>query len=652
MKISVNINYDTNRIPDETGVLDYIVTILFGLFVFISVICIILITWMKIKKNLDIYLKSYFFLVLMIIGSILHITATFFSNNYLNEFYVIKKFNCSIWDYWVTMYGFTFWFCFLIISIVNSVLKSLLTLSDIESRRTHDLFVSEYENMFTIDEEENEEDEEERKKEIQELEDEMSEKNKDSNRYNMIDLKKITFYDYWRSLYYIITCRWKYVDLKYKYYLIKTAIPFIMCFNTFWLCLFADIFKLTKYYPEFKSCYSATWYKVIVSVVVFIHLFVIWVLFLAIVKGKKLISEKCSEYKKILILMTFILSASIAMNFLGLLSFRFGRFVYMILLMTLYLVSYGILFGKSIYRFLRNDTSHENDMLERLNSSIIFPSSFKEMIESPSVYEEYIYEFKLYMKKKCDKLFYLKSDYGLGMLHYESLYDIDKRPFFEEYYNYQDISFDEHKIFMIFPKKLINLYEQIIYRKEIVRKNIDSYNIDIPYNNRLEIQYLNQAILSNYFDFDDCYGMFKSMNDNNISDVDDLYINCLPIIPFSQDWIIDMNDLCQNVNNVDSRCVDISFFIEIETMLVDIFQVLYFSQFLESSKVMKKKREDAKTYKTYIDILYGQSESNQLKNASKMDKKFNVLKYYSLDIDDDQEIYSSNVNSEIKKTVI
>lgn len=441
----IHVDYDTTRGLDPTMWLDYIVGVEYLAFTLFLLAVSVATLVMFLQKRRDILLKGPIRITLMCFGAWLHVTGEFVTNKSIDSLDPIRNFHCTTWDFWFKIMGFAIWYAFLASSLTTSIVRSMGIIGALFENASGPAYVTVTPVITTMPNEEAME-------AIDLQADSPMQEEGTVDHYTIVethtpDLGVRDALRHW----------WRRVSFRKKMSVIPLIYGVLVLGAAVLICGLAEIPGVTTYHSSLNECLTSPYYKtfVVIPALMTFAAF-LWVLYLRLQKGQKIPLFMATNYRNIIVATTLVLLALLIMNVLGLISFWWGRSLYLNVLMFLYTFCLFQLIGRSLWDLVRNTRDYDNEIYCNMQE-LRMPVSVGDVLNNAMYMDTVMPEFLDYISNDPNRYFTYRTEVG-GVNPYFN--PPDSAMALESMARYTVT--ENHPLN---PKRMISLYRLILDRK-------------------------------------------------------------------------------------------------------------------------------------------------------------------------------------------
>ena len=400
----IRVDYDTARPLDPTMWLDYVVGVEYLAFTLFLMAVTVATLVMFLQKRRDILLKGPIRITLMCFGAWLHVTGEFVTNKSLDGLDPIRNFHCTTWDFWFKIMGFAIWYTFLASSLTTSIVRSMGIIGALFENASGSAYVT-----------------------VTPVITEMPGDDQNEIRMDTIDLQgdeeggdggmvehHVMVETHTPNLGVRESLRhwWLGVSFRKKMSVIPLIYGVLVLGAAILICGLAEIPGVTTYHASLDECLTSPYYKIFVVIPALLTFAAfLWVLYLRLQMGQKIPLFMATNYRNIIVATTLVLLALLFMNVLGLISFWWGRSLYLNVLMFLYAFCLFQLIGRSLWDLMRNSRAYDNEIYCNMKE-LRMPVSVSDVLANSMYMDTVMPEFLQYVANDPNRYLIYRTEVG------------------------------------------------------------------------------------------------------------------------------------------------------------------------------------------------------------------------------------------------
>lgn len=536
----------TVRQMDPTTWTDYVAAVGVAAFTAFVLFCMLMVAFMaKVQYRTDIMLKGSLWLWIWMIGALLVVWADFISNKYLDVLDPIRNVHCPLWDYWVLVLGIAMYYAFQGYIMLEHVIRSIARIEGTaHPYQSVGKLVAEDEERQQQEEEEGEQEHGKERYvdvDIADQEAEVIPGEEPSNidklaarrlteKLDKAAMKNVGFRVSVKEL---VRKGWGNISEARRYSLLKSLYMIYVFSMALLVCGLAELPGVTWYHVHAEACLTVWYFKLLVILDMFSFLAILWLLYRRLRSTKNLPTMSANTFYRLLVVTTSILLLMVVDNVTGILTYYWGRFFHIYVLMALYTYNILLMIGKSILETVLGRHTLD-DAIEYHLSCRTLPGSFSEVMQDPDHAKNITPEFFAHVNKDR-RIFLVAKDHRLG----------DRAPYFsigegevDDILVYEPgVGVDLELYNIIFPRRLTNVLNMIRQRKMTLADLIANENpagID-PYNRSIVDDHITGR--------PDSY-LAKQLESPNAEMI--WLERDVPAVPYTDSWIMGMGDNLRN----------------------------------------------------------------------------------------------------------
>ena len=556
------------RQMDATTWSDYVSTAgvaVFTAFILFSMLMVLFMA--KVQYRTDIVLKGSLWIWIWLAGALLMVWADFISNKYLDVLDPIRNFHCTIWDFWVLVLGLACYYAFQGYIMLESVIRSMASIEgtarpyqsvtmaaattqeqdeswscvgpeDPEEAKAIERKLGEVmdgyedvpidgESMRSGQESKDEEEEVEMMTAIEAEEAEVCPKtarkiHAQIDRANMKGVGlRASLQELWRR-------GWRNISEARRYSLLEAAYMAYVFASAIITCILAEIPGVTWYHKHADACLTVWYFKAVVILDMVSFIVILWLLYRRLRSNKNLPTLSANTFHHLLLATTAILGLMVLVNLTGLLTYAWGRCLYLLVEMALFTYSILRVIGTSMLETILN-RHRLDDAIEYHLSCRTLPTTFGQVMGDADHIANILPEFLSYVNRDR-RIFLVSNEHRLGgptpLFRGE-----EDDPDIVVYEPGVGVDFETHSI--IFPRNLTTTLSMFRQRKLELASLIadeDCAAID-PYN---------RSIVDDHIMGKPASYLAKLLESPN-ADIEFLARDA-PAVPYTDGWMLGMGD--------------------------------------------------------------------------------------------------------------